>query len=110
MRDKFGTFRGKCGASCACIEFKYNEDGSSVRCAACGHAPTKHESFGVLGGCAGCNECDKFECGYGEFAFCEYCECSIQRHQSAPPKPVLVSADVSSGASQERGEINHNNC
>ena len=107
MRDKFGTFRGKCEDSCSCIEFKSNEDGSSARCAQCNHAPTKHVSFGVLGSCTGCEECEKFESSYGEFAFCEYCECSIERHVCVPPKPVApvtLSADRIAVRSEITGE------
>ena len=93
MRDKFGTFRGKCLEGCACIEFKANPDGRSVRCSECNHAPIKHESFGVIGNCRGCTECKMFEASYGEFEFCEYCECALRQH-CIQPKPAVTIGGV----------------
>ena len=97
MRDKFGTFRGKCLDGCACVEFKAKPDGSSVRCSECNHTPVKHESFGIVGNCRGCTECKMFEASYGEFEFCEYCECALRQH-CIQLKPAAVQ--VSGGGVQ----------
>ncbi|KAI6646720.1 hypothetical protein LOD99_12841 [Oopsacas minuta] len=121
MKDKFGTFRGKCMDGCACIEFKANPDGTSVRCSECNHAPIKHESFGVVGACRGCIECKSFEASYGEFAFCEYCECSINLHcppqynrvvLSPPPETISTvgqQEDVKSSLQAGIGGIQYQN-